>query len=93
MEELPGKRNQLEGKLEHLSPAEKNTVMSVIDEYSDLFCNEETGLPPSTAKDRHEIRTGNALPIKKNLNRVPYTLKEEMKRQLDEMLDKGVITP
>jgi hypothetical protein len=91
--ELREKRNQLEGKLEHLSPTEKHTLLSVIDEYLDLFCNEETGVLPSTTKGRHEIRTGDALPIKKNPYRVPYALKDEMKRQLDDMLDKGVITP
>jgi hypothetical protein len=87
--ELREKQNQLEGKLEHLSPAEKHTVLSVINEYLDLFCNEETGVLPNTTKGRHEIRTGDALPIKKNPYQVPYALKKEMKCQLDEMLDKG----
>jgi hypothetical protein len=91
--ELREKRNQLEGKFEHLSPAEKQTVLSFIDEYSDQFCNEETGVLPSTTKGRHDIQRGNALAIKKNPYRVPYALREEMKRQLDDMLDKGVITP
>jgi hypothetical protein len=36
---------------------------------------------------------GDALPIKKNPYRVHYALREEMKRQLDEMMVKGVITP
>ena len=34
-----------------------------------------------------------ALPIKRNPYRVPYALREEMKKQLDEMMRKGVITP
>jgi hypothetical protein len=68
-------------------------LLPVIEEYLDLFCNEETGVLPSTTKGRHEIRTGDALPIKKNPYRVPYALRGEMKRQLDEMMDKGVITP
>jgi hypothetical protein len=65
--ELREKRNQLEGKLEHLSPAEKHTLLSVIDQYLDLFCNEETGVLPGTTKGRHVIRTGDALPIKRTL--------------------------
>jgi hypothetical protein len=68
-------------------------LLPVIEEYLDLFCNEETGVLPSTTKGRHEIRTGDALSVKKNPYRVPYALRGEMKRQLDEMLDKGVITP
>jgi hypothetical protein len=69
--ELEEKWNQLERKLEHLSPVEKQTVLPVIEEYLDLFCNEETGVLPSTTKGRHEIRTGDTLPIKKNPYRVP----------------------
>jgi hypothetical protein len=46
--ELREKRDQLEGKLKHLSPTEKHTLLSVMDEYLDLFCNEETGVLPST---------------------------------------------
>jgi hypothetical protein len=68
-------------------------MLSVIEEYLDLFCNEETGVLSSTTKSCHKIRIGDALPIKKNPYRVPYVLREEMKRQLDEMLAKGVITP
>jgi hypothetical protein len=33
------------------------------------------------------------MPIKKNLYCVPYALQEEVKNQLDAVLQKGVITP
>jgi hypothetical protein len=91
--ELQEKRIQIGRKLEHLSPSEKHVVLPVIEEYLDLFCNDKTGVIPNTTKGCHEIRTGDALPIKKNPYRVPYALRDEMKRQLDEMLEKGVITP
>jgi hypothetical protein len=55
----------------------------------DLFCDDKTSVLPSTTKGCHEIRTGDAPPIKKN----PYSLIDEMRYQLDEMLAKGVITP
>jgi hypothetical protein len=76
--EVREKRDQLEEKLKHLPPSEKHILLSVMEEYVDLFCNEETGVLPNTTKGRHEIRTGDALPIKKNPYRVPYALKEEM---------------
>jgi hypothetical protein len=85
--ELGEKQNQLE---DLTSPEAYR--MSVIDEYLDLFCSDETGVLPSTIKGCYEIRTGDELPIK-NPYRVPYALKEEIKRQLDDMLDMGVITP
>jgi hypothetical protein len=49
-----------------MSPLEKETLLSVVDENLDLICNEETGVIPSTT-NCHEIQTGDALPIKKNL--------------------------
>jgi hypothetical protein len=85
--------DELNLKLNHLTKQEKQALFPVIKEYLDLFCNEKTGVLPSTTKGCHEIRTGDALPIKKNPYRVPYALKDEMRCQLDEMLAKGVITP
>jgi hypothetical protein len=68
-------------------------MLPVIEEYLDLFCDDKAGVLPSTTRGCHEIRTGDALPIKKNPYRVPYALRDEMRCQLDEMLAKGVITP
>jgi len=67
--------------------------MPVLDSYLGLFCNDKEGVLPCTTKGFHEIRTGDALPVKKNPYRVPYALRDEMKNQLDEMIRKGVITP
>jgi transposase InsO family protein len=92
-QELREVRQKLEQKLVHLSTKDKQALLPVIEEYLDLFCNESTGVLPTTTKGYHEIRTGDALPIKKTPYRVPFALREEMRRQLDEMLAKGVITP
>jgi hypothetical protein len=54
------------GKLDHLSKREKQVLLPVIKEYLDLFCNENTEVLPTTTKGCHEIRTGDALLIKKN---------------------------
>jgi len=48
---------------------------------------------PCPNKDFHEIKTGDAAPTKKNPYKVPFVLKDEMKKQLDDMLERGVITP
>ena len=48
---------------------------------------------PCTNKGFHERKTGDAAPIKKNPFKVPFVLKAEMKKQLDDMLQRGVITP
>ena len=72
---------------------DRQILMLVLDNYLDLFCNDKEGVLPCTTKGYHEIRTGDALPVKKNPYPVPYALREEMKNQLDEMMRKGVITP
>jgi hypothetical protein len=88
--ELAEVRAELERRLAHLVTGESQIFMPVLNEYLDLFCNDKEGVLPCITKGFHEIRTGDALPIKKNPYRVPCALRE-MKNQLDEM--KGVITP
>jgi len=61
--------------------------------YYDLFLYDRSGAIPSTAKGFHDIKTREALPIKKNPYKVPFALGTEMKKQLDEMLQRGVFTP
>jgi hypothetical protein len=84
---------ELEQRLAHLVAEEQQVLMTVLNEYLDLFCNDIEGVLPCTTKGSHKIRTRDALSIKKNPYRVPYALREEMKNQLDEMMRKGVITP
>jgi hypothetical protein len=79
-------------KLEHLVKVEREVLVPVMKEYYDLFLYDRSGSLPCTTKGFHEIKTGDALPIKKNPYRVPFALKDEMKKQLDEMI-RGVITP
>ena len=64
----------------------------VMKEFYDLFFYDRSGMLPCTTKGFHEIKTGDALPIK-NSYKVPCALRAEMKRQLDEMIQRGVITP
>jgi hypothetical protein len=83
----------LDRKLDHLPTREKQALLPVVEEYLELFSNDRTGVLSSTAKGCHEIRTGDVLPILKNLYRVPCALRDKMRLQLDEMLTKGVIIP
>jgi hypothetical protein len=83
---------EIEGKISHSSNAERVVLKPVLEEYYDLFLYDKEGKLPCTNKGFHEIQTGDALPIKKNPYRVPFALREEMRKQLD-MTQKGVITP
>jgi hypothetical protein len=85
--------DRIERKIGHLGSTERDVLMPVIMEYMDLFQYERSGLLPCTSQGYHEIKTGDALPIKKTPYKVPFALRDEMRKQLDEMLQRGVITP
>jgi hypothetical protein len=68
-------------KLKHLVKAERDVLGPVITDYIDLFLYDRAGMLPCTGKSFHEIKTGDALPIKKNPYKVPFALRVEMKRQ------------
>jgi hypothetical protein len=57
----------LEGKLTHLTSVERAVLIPVIAEYCDLFRYDRSGMLPCTNKGFHEIKTGDAMPIKKTL--------------------------
>ena len=83
----------IKGKLEHLVKAEREVLVPVMKKYYDLFLYDRSGLLPCTTKGFHDIKTGEALPIKKNAYKLPFALEDEMKKQSDEMIQRGVITP
>ena len=68
-------------KLTHLMKAERDILGPVVKEFYDLFLYDPSGMLPCTTKSFHEIKIGDALPIKKNPYKVPFALKAEMKRQ------------
>lgn len=72
--------------------AERDVLGPVMIDYYDLFLYDHSGMLPCTRKGFHEIKTGDALPIKNNPYKVPFALRAEMKRQLEEMIQRGVIT-
>ena len=53
-------------KLTHLMKAERDILGPVVKEFYDLFLYDRSGMLPCTTKGLHEIKTGDALPIKKN---------------------------
>jgi hypothetical protein len=89
----------LRQKLQHLSAKEREVVEPVILEYQEIFKRQEDGKILCTTYGCHEIKRGDAPPVKRQAYRCPYMLKEEMKRQIGEMKrqigemkDKGVIS-
>jgi len=81
----------LEGKLDHLSEDDKRTLEPVLLRYAHVFHDEQTNDFKGTTVIEHQIIVDNARPIRKPQYRVPYSLREEMKTQVENMLQKGVI--
>ena len=81
----------LQGKLDHLPEVDRQLIEPVLLEYAHVFHDEETNDFKGTNVVEHQILVGDAQPIRRPQYRVPYSLRDEMKAQVQEMLDKGVI--
>jgi hypothetical protein len=69
-------------KLEHLVKSEREVLGPVMLDYCDLFLFDRSGTLPCTGKGFHEIKTGDALPIKKNPYKAPFALRSEIKKAI-----------
>ena len=75
-----------------LSHVERAQLRQVIGNYGDTFAldNFELG---RTEICKHAINTGDSPPIRQLPRRAPFTLRQKMDEMVEEMLEKGVITP
>jgi hypothetical protein len=62
----PDLRKVITNKLTYLVKVERDVLGPVMTDYYDLFWYDRSGMLPCTVKGFHEIKTGDALPIKKN---------------------------
>jgi hypothetical protein len=65
-------------------------IEPVLLKYAHVFHDEETNDFKGSDIIEHQILIGDSRPIKRPPYRVPYALRDEMKKQVTEMLDKGV---
>jgi hypothetical protein len=83
----------LERKLDHLSTYDRQTIEPVLQKYAHCFPDEDSNDFRGTNVIEHEIHVGDARPIRCPPYRTPYALGDEMKAQVEKMLDKGVTRP
>jgi hypothetical protein len=76
-----------------LSSAERKIIEPVLIKYAGIFHDDEDNDFKSTSVVVHKIETGDATPIKKAPYKTTFALIEEMNRQVQKMLDNGVIRP
>lgn len=76
----------------HLSSSEKPKVMALLNKYRDIFATDVTELG-NCSIIQHKIHLSDNIPTRQKPYRVPYNLKSEMKKQLEDLLDAGIIQP
>lgn len=79
-------------RLDHLNKEEKSGISKILNSFDDLFYREGQQLT-FTSKIKHRILTKHEEPQYTKLYRYPYRYKEEIDRQIEEMLQQGIIRP
>jgi len=71
---------------------QKEQFLALLSHYSDIIATSPDDLGCTTVI-QHSIDTGNTTPIKQQAQRVPLPCRETVHTLLNEMLDKGIISP
>lgn len=74
----------------HLNKEESIALRKIVGEFNDLFQLEGQALT-FTNKIKHEIKTVDDVPVYTKTYRYPYVHKEEVGRQIEEMLEQNII--
>lgn len=77
---------------EHLNNEEKAELEKLVLEFANIFHTEDRNLT-FTNGIKHEIKTTDELPVYTKTYRYPYIHKEEVQRQVQDMLDQNIIRP
>lgn len=76
--------------LSHLHNDDRLRVQNLIENYSDVFAN-DIGQLGNCELIKHRIHLTDDIPTRQKPYRVPYNLKQEMKKQINDHLDAGII--
>ena len=88
--DLPMWNDSLDGTLtvgEQLTEQQKAELQSLLTEFEDVLQPK----PGQTSLAEHHIRTNDAKPVKLPPYRLPHAYREQVRKELDEMLDSGII--
>ncbi|GBL81688.1 Retrovirus-related Pol polyprotein from transposon 17.6 [Araneus ventricosus] len=77
---------------DHLSKEQKSKVINLLNKYNSVFAQDISELGQCGIV-QHEIHLTDPVPTRQKPYRVPYQLKAEMKRQINTLLDAGIIQP
>lgn len=79
-------------RTDHLNSEEKNKLLQIIAEFSDIFYHENSPLT-FTSKIKHQIKTSDEIPIYTKSYRYPFIHKKEVETQIQKMLDQNIVQP
>lgn len=75
-----------------LSEREQKRLAALLKEYSDIF-SQGPGDLGRTSMIQHNVDTGESVPIRQGVRRVPLHKQKEIKEHIDAMLNQGIIQP
>jgi transposase InsO family protein len=85
-------KDLLEGIDKDVTQTEQERLRDILKQYADVFSSSEFDLG-RTGIVKHEIDTGSARPIKQMLRRQPIAQLPHIDKQVQDMLDQGIIEP
>lgn len=84
--------NKIHIREEHLQPQERQNLLTILEKYQDLFQPPDEKLS-FTTQVRAEIKTTDDNPIYSKTYPYPQALKDEVKKQINKLLEDGIIRP
>lgn len=79
-------------RTDHLNVEERKVLLKLCNQFEDIFFKEGQNLT-FTNQIKHEIKTKDNIPIYTKSYRYPQIHKEEVQRQIMQMMDQGIIRP
>lgn len=79
-------------RVNHLNEEERESITKLCREFSDIFYKDGEKLS-FTNETKHDIKTTDEIPVHTKSYRYPFVHKEEVRRQINKMLDDGIIRP
>ncbi len=79
-------------KLPYLNEGQVDIALQVLQDYSDLFSNNDSDLG-LVVNVKHYINTGDSAPVRMKARRTPEALREQVWKQIQAMIDNNIIRP
>ena len=87
-----GKEDLMTQKLSHLGPEYSQKLMDLLGDYPDVIAETFEDVRPSNVDVRHKFELTNDRPIFQKLRRVPPAYNAVIKKEVDHLLETGIIT-